>query len=110
MFKIINYEKDIIFKTKIGEICSISLEQDFNVEEDGKINFDFDSYYRSMFVNVKCKYDKKLRKYVYYFPWDPDTQKKKMEEVEVEYAVSNDEEKRKITLNFFEPRVNKAII
>ena len=34
MFKIINYEKDIIFKTKIGEICSISLEQDFNVEDN----------------------------------------------------------------------------
>lgn len=29
MKKIINYEKDILFKTKIGEICSISLEQDF---------------------------------------------------------------------------------
>ena len=34
MYKIINYEKDIIFKTKIGEICSITLEQDFNVEDN----------------------------------------------------------------------------
>ena len=32
MKKIIEYEKDIIFKTKIGEICSISLENEFNVE------------------------------------------------------------------------------
>ena len=29
MKKIIEYEKDIIFKTKIGEICSISLENEF---------------------------------------------------------------------------------
>lgn len=34
MKKIINYEKDIIFKTRIGEICSISLENEFNVEGD----------------------------------------------------------------------------
>ena len=32
MKKIIEYEKDIIFKTNIGEICSISLENDFNVD------------------------------------------------------------------------------
>ena len=34
MKKIINYEKDIIFKTRIGEICSISLENEFNIEGD----------------------------------------------------------------------------
>lgn len=83
--------------------------QDFNIEENGKVNFDFDSYYKSMFINVKCKFDKKLKKYVYYFPWDPQVQKDKMNETGFEYTVSNDEEKRKITLNFFEPRVNKAI-
>lgn len=33
MKKIINYEKDIQFKTSIGEICSISLEHDFTVGE-----------------------------------------------------------------------------
>ncbi|HBA37484.1 MAG TPA: hypothetical protein DCY94_02045 [Firmicutes bacterium] len=33
MKKIINYEKDILFKTNIGEICSISLEHDFTVDE-----------------------------------------------------------------------------
>lgn len=33
MKKIINYEKDILFKTNIGEICSISLEYDFTVDE-----------------------------------------------------------------------------
>ena len=82
--------------------------QHFNTEEGGKVNFDFDSYYNSMFINVKCKYDKKLKKYVYYFPWDPSVQRQKMEEDGFEYAVSNDEENRKITLNFFEPRLNKA--
>jgi len=40
MKKIINYEKDIIFKTNIGEICSISLEHDFTVD-DGKLLGDF---------------------------------------------------------------------
>lgn len=40
MKKIINYEKDIIFKTNIGEICSISLEHDFTVD-DGKLTGDF---------------------------------------------------------------------
>lgn len=34
MKKIINYEKEIIFKTTIAEICSISLEQDFTVDEN----------------------------------------------------------------------------
>lgn len=34
MKKIINYEKDILFKTNIGEICSISLEHDFTVDDD----------------------------------------------------------------------------
>lgn len=33
MKKVINYEKDILFKTNIGEICSISLEHDFTVLE-----------------------------------------------------------------------------
>jgi len=33
MKKIINYEKDILFKTNIGEICSISLEHDFTVDD-----------------------------------------------------------------------------
>ena len=32
MKKTINYEKDILFKTNIGEICSISLEHDFTVD------------------------------------------------------------------------------
>ena len=40
MKKTINYEKDIIFKTNIGEICSISLEHDFTVD-DGKLKGDF---------------------------------------------------------------------
>lgn len=31
--KIINYEKDIEFKTTIGEICTISLEHDFTVDD-----------------------------------------------------------------------------
>ncbi len=34
MKKTINYEKDIPFKTNIGEICSISLEHDFTVDDD----------------------------------------------------------------------------
>lgn len=33
MKKIINYEKDIQFNTAIGEICSISLEHDFTVDD-----------------------------------------------------------------------------
>lgn len=33
MKKIINYEKDIEFKTTIGEICTISLEHDFTVDD-----------------------------------------------------------------------------
>lgn len=40
MKKIINYEKDILFKTNIGEICSISLEHDFTVD-DGVLVGDF---------------------------------------------------------------------
>lgn len=40
MKKIINYEKDIIFKTNIGSITSISLEHDFTVD-DRKLVGDF---------------------------------------------------------------------
>lgn len=40
MKKIINYEKDILFKTNIGEICSISLEHDFTVD-DGVLRGEF---------------------------------------------------------------------
>ena len=40
MKKIINYEKDILFKTNIEEICSISLEHDFTVD-DGFLRGDF---------------------------------------------------------------------
>lgn len=84
---------------------------DFTIEnESGQTMFDFDSYYNSLFINVKCKYDKTLRKFIYYFPWDPEIQKQRMEELGVEYRLSNDVENRKITLNFFEPRVNKVKI
>ncbi len=34
MKKIINYEKDILFKTNIGELTSISLEHDFTLDEN----------------------------------------------------------------------------
>ena len=40
MKKTINYEKDILFKTDIEEICSISLEHDFTVD-DGFLKGDF---------------------------------------------------------------------
>lgn len=40
MKKIINYEKDILFKTNIGELTSISLEHDFTVDE-GVLKGDF---------------------------------------------------------------------
>lgn len=40
MKKTINYEKDIIFKTNIGEITSISLEHDFTVDA-GYLRGDF---------------------------------------------------------------------
>lgn len=40
MKKIINYEKDILFKTSIGSISSISLEHDFTVD-DGYLRGDF---------------------------------------------------------------------
>ncbi len=40
MKKIINYEKDILFKTNIGELTSISLEHDFTVDE-GILKGDF---------------------------------------------------------------------
>ena len=83
--------------------------KDFVIEyESGKEKFDFDRYYNSMFINVKCKFDKELKKYVYYFPWNPHTQIDKMEAAGVEYTVSNDAEKKKITLNFFEPRINRV--
>jgi hypothetical protein len=84
---------------------------DFTIEnESGQTMFDFDSYYNSLFINVKCRYDKTLRKFIYYFPWDPEVQKQRMEDLGVEYRLSNDVENRKITLNFFEPRVNKVKI
>lgn len=81
---------------------------DFIKEEEGsdETNFDFGRYYDSMFINVKCKFDKNLNKYVYYFPWDPEIQRRKMEEGN-EFTVSNDIENRKITLNFFEPKINR---
>ncbi len=40
MKKIINYEKDILFKTNIGELVSISLEHDFTLDE-GVLKGDF---------------------------------------------------------------------
>ena len=40
MKKTINYEKDILFKTSIDEICSISLEYDFTVD-NGYLRGDF---------------------------------------------------------------------
>lgn len=40
MKKIINYEKDILFKTNIGELTSVSLEHDFTVD-DGVLKGDF---------------------------------------------------------------------
>lgn len=40
MKKIINYEKDILFKTNIKEVCSISLEHDFTVD-DGFLRGEF---------------------------------------------------------------------
>lgn len=40
MKKTINYEKDILFKTNIGSICSISLEHDFTVD-NGFLRGDF---------------------------------------------------------------------
>lgn len=81
--------------------------KDFTIVEGDKQNFDFDKYYNSLYVNVKCKFDKTLKKYVYYFPWDPGTQADNMEEGK-EYTVSNDAEKKKITLNFFEPKLNRV--
>ena len=84
---------------------------DFTIEnESGQTMFDFDSYYNSLFINVKCRYEKTLRKFIYYFPWDPEVQKQRMEDLGIEYRLSNDVENRKITLNFFEPRVNKVKI
>jgi hypothetical protein len=68
-------------------------------------NFDFTRYYKSLMVNVKMKYDRTLGKYVYYFPWDPQTQRNKMGDGE--FTVSNDINRRKITLNFFEPKMNR---
>ena len=38
MYKIINYEKDIIFKTKIGEICSIFIVSKMQVKKKGSFN------------------------------------------------------------------------
>lgn len=40
MKKVINYEKELLFKTAIAEICSISLEQDFTID-DGFFRGDF---------------------------------------------------------------------
>lgn len=77
---------------------------DFIKEPDGSStnNFDFDAYYNSLYINVKCKFDKDLKKYVYYFPWDPRNQDGNS------YRVSNDTENHKITLNFFEPKLNRG--
>lgn len=80
--------------------------QFFTKDVSGQTLFDFDAYYNSLFINIKCKYEKNLKKYVYYFPWDPKVQVKKMGSNP--YQVSNDLENRKITLNFFEPRLNKV--
>lgn len=80
--------------------------QFFTKDVSGQTLFDFDAYYNSLFINIKCKYEKNLKKYIYYFPWDPKVQVKKMGNKP--YQVSNDLENRKITLNFFEPRLNKV--
>lgn len=85
--------------------------QDFIKEPSGSTveNFDFDAYYNSLYVNVKCKYDKKLKKYVYYFPWDPKKQRDKMGDDERNwFTYSNDAVNHKITLNFFEPKLNRG--
>ena len=108
------YGKTVNLMMPIGEdgvpirFIDEDFPSDFVVEESGKTNFDFDKYYNSMFINVKVKYDKELKKYVYYFPWDPEVQREKMTEKGVEYTVSNDVENNKITLNFFEPRINRT--
>ena len=108
------YGKTVNLMMPIGEdgvpirFTDEDFPSDFVIEEDGKTKFDFDKYYNSMFINVKVKYDKTLKKYVYYFPWDPEVQKEKMAEKGVEYTVSNDVENNKITLNFFEPRINRT--
>ena len=106
------YGKTINLMIPVGEdgvpirFVDEAFPSDFVREESGSTNFDFDRYYKSMFINIKCKYDRDLKKYVYYFPWDPSKQKAKMGGHE--YTVSNDNEKKKITLNFFEPRINRT--
>ena len=79
------------------------------IKDCGTTDFDFSSYYNSLFVNVKYKYDKKLKKYIYYFPWDPTEQIEKMEDTGKKFSVSNDVEKRKITINLWEPRLNSVV-
>jgi len=51
--KTISYEKDILFKTSIGEICSISLEHDFTVDENNlKGDFIVSGEYKSNTLSI----------------------------------------------------------
>ena len=95
-------------KTVSGETID-AFPTNFIIEDEATsgTNFDFESYYNSLFINVKCKYESSLKKYIYYFPWDPNIQTEKMESEGKTYRLSNDWDARKITLNFFEPRLNK---
>ena len=54
MEKIINYEKSILFKTKIDEITNISVEEDFsNIDNKIEGNFIIKGEYKSNKLNVK---------------------------------------------------------
>ena len=109
------YGKTVNMMLPVGEdgvplrLADSGFPTDFVIKDCGTTDFDFSSYYNSLFVNVKYKYDKKLKKYIYYFPWDPTEQIEKMEDTGKKFSVSNDVEKRKITINLWEPRLNSVV-
>ncbi len=80
------YTKDYTLHTDGGEEIT---------SESGK-TFDYEKYNNNTFLPVDCVYDENLRKYIYYFPWDLEGGNG---------TATNDFKNKKITLNFWEPKL-----
>lgn len=60
---------------------------------NGGVTFNFDKFNNDSYLPVECVYDETKKKYLYYFPWA---------------GATNDFENKKITINFWEPRLKKG--
>lgn len=91
MKKTINYEKDIIFKTKISEICSISLEHKFDLKDKlltGKFILSGEYKVSELSVNKEPFYYELPLEYEFEESIIPDSLKYEIEDFE--YTTSDD--------------------